>query len=77
MCSAKLLQAATGDYSEAVGQSTLCDPAFTDLRAEWSTAGAGTCTHFSKSLGYHGSVCSCLLLHMWVQGEGEIQIQLE
>lgn len=33
-CSAKLLQAAAGDGSEAAGQSTLCDLAFTALRGK-------------------------------------------
>lgn len=34
-CSAKLLQAAIGDYSEAVGQSTLWDLGFTVVRGKW------------------------------------------
>lgn len=47
--------------------------------SEWSTAGAGSCTHFNTGLGYHGSICSHLPLcgTTRVQGEGEIQIQLE
>lgn len=82
MHNAKLLQAAVGDYSEAVAKAPFVIwPLQFSGASERSTAGAGSCTHFNTGLGDHGNTCSRLLLwtcrKTWVQGEGEIQIQLE